>query len=153
MYHPSFQFIFRTIRRIQGWLGVKSVGVRAIVINEKNEVLLVEHTYVSGWYFPGGGVKSHETVYEGVERELYEETGVTLLEPAALFGVYHHKIRGADDYPVLFVVKHFKQTSVHSPEIKRYAWFPINHLPEGIRPSTEQRIKEYLKQADVRYEW
>ena len=39
-------FLFRPIR----------MGVRVMMI-EKDKVWLVRHTYLSGWYMPGGGIK------------------------------------------------------------------------------------------------
>ena len=50
-----------------------SLGVRGIVINSDDEVMLVRHGYVSGWHFPGGGVEVGETCVESVTRELEEE--------------------------------------------------------------------------------
>ena len=50
-----------------------SLGVRGIVINSADEVMLVRHGYVSGWHFPGGGVEVGETCVESVTRKLEEE--------------------------------------------------------------------------------
>ena len=36
-------------------------GVRAAVIDAENRIFLVKHTYVPGWYLPGGGVDPGET--------------------------------------------------------------------------------------------
>ena len=46
-----------------------SLGVRAIVINPDDEVLLVRHGYVSGWHFPGGGVEVGEACIESLTRK------------------------------------------------------------------------------------
>ena len=47
-----------------------TLGVRALVIDERNRVFLVKHSYVSGWYLPGGGVEPGETVIDALIREL-----------------------------------------------------------------------------------
>jgi len=48
------------------------VSVKAIIRNNKGEVLLVKEKG-SEWSFPGGGIDHGETVHEAFKRELYEE--------------------------------------------------------------------------------
>ncbi|MEM7463993.1 MAG: NUDIX domain-containing protein, partial [Pseudomonadota bacterium] len=38
-----------------------SVGVRALIEDDAGRILLIKHTYVPGWHFPGGGVEPGET--------------------------------------------------------------------------------------------
>ncbi len=57
-------------------------SARALIINEKNEVLLEKFEFpkVKGnkvlWVTPGGGLKDDETYEIALERELYEELGL-----------------------------------------------------------------------------
>lgn len=48
------------------------VSVKAIIRNDKGEVLLVKENSDS-WNFPGGGINHGETIHEAFKRELYEE--------------------------------------------------------------------------------
>ena len=55
--------------------------VGGIMINDKQEILLIQERRAveSGdqkWKFPGGYVDQGETIKQGVEREVSEETGV-----------------------------------------------------------------------------
>ena len=53
------------------------VGVTGIIFNDKNEVLLVKHTYRgNSWSLPGGYLKGKEHPKEGLEREIKEETNL-----------------------------------------------------------------------------
>lgn len=49
--------------------------VAGIVLNEHGELLLVK-TYRNGWVMPGGIVEEGETLLEGLQREIKEETGI-----------------------------------------------------------------------------
>lgn len=134
-------------RRLQRRLHFATLGVKALVINDKQEVLLVEHTYTDGWHLPGGGVHPGETPYEAMCRELKEETGLIVLESAPLFAIYTHEINGATDYPVLYIVNSFEIIPKIAPcaEIKQMGWFGLGSLPENTKPHTRQRVKEALQ--------
>lgn len=53
------------------------IAAAGIVINEKDEVLMVK-TYNAGWVFPGGQVEVGENVIDAVKREVMEEAGVDI---------------------------------------------------------------------------
>lgn len=55
------------------------VGVTGIIFNKQGEILLVKHTYRgNGWSLPGGYMKAKEHPKEGLEREIFEETHLTV---------------------------------------------------------------------------
>ena len=63
-----------------------TLGTRVMVI-DGDSVLLIRHTYVPGWSFPGGGVEPGESAEESAVREVREETGYQPLGPMKLFGL------------------------------------------------------------------
>jgi 8-oxo-dGTP pyrophosphatase MutT (NUDIX family) len=134
-------------------MGVKTVGVRALVFNEQGQVLLVQHTYTPGWHFPGGGVDHKETTKQAALREAYEEAGIETHDEPTLMGVYHQTIRGADDYVVLYLIHSFIQHKAHSPEIAEVCWGDPDKLPEGTTDSTKRRLDEYLSGIVVSDKW
>ena len=67
-----------------------TLGVRAIVVNESGQVFLVEHSYVTGWHLPGGGVETGETLREALARELMEEGGLVMMGEPVLHGIFHN---------------------------------------------------------------
>lgn len=92
----------RVIKKIQSWLGLNTLGARAIVLNKNGQVLLVKHTYQPHWYLPGGGVNKGESAKAAVIRELKEETGLIVSsEEPLLFGIYYHTYLGVNDYPII----------------------------------------------------
>ena len=53
------------------------IGLTGVILNDKNEILVVNHKYRDGerWSLPGGYIKEKEHPYEGLAREVEEETG------------------------------------------------------------------------------
>lgn len=76
-------------------------GVSAIIINDKNEFLLVNLESFEDKYFaiPGGGVEQEETLKAAVYRELDEELGIK---------EKHLQIVGQSNIPVRFKFKVIK---------------------------------------------
>jgi ADP-ribose pyrophosphatase YjhB (NUDIX family) len=132
-----------------------TLGVRGLVLDGMNRVLLVRHTYVPGYYLPGGGVESGETLLHALGRELEEEGGVRLLEAPTLHGVYLNRHVSPRDHVALFTVRHFDCAGVRAPdhEIAEADFFPLDALPEGTTPATRARLAEVLDGAPVSPYW
>ncbi len=138
-----------------GMAGFKTVGARALAVNTDDEVLLVKHTYMRGWYFPGGGVDRGETPIDAVKRELIEETGYECTGRPELIAAYHNRIFGHDDFPLLFLVKDpvYKHEPLHTHEIAEIGWFPIDTPPDDISPATFRSLAEYRDGTEQRERW
>src|ERR671938_329137 len=65
-----------------------TLGVRAVVIDARERVFLVRHTYARGWHFPGGGVEPGEAVLDAARRELLEEARIEIAGEPHLHGVF-----------------------------------------------------------------
>jgi len=149
-----FYKIYNKIRRkIQKTLGFATLGVRAIVVNQQKEILLVRHSYESGWFLPGGGVDRNESIYAAVKRELMEETGIQVTGDPRLFSVYVNKMLGAADYPFLFVVDQFSQVVAKSPEISELGWFKFHEIPDLTSPGSKRRLLEYFNNTAPAEKW
>jgi 8-oxo-dGTP pyrophosphatase MutT (NUDIX family) len=53
-------------------------GAYALVFNDEEQILVVENTLNNRYEFPGGGVDIHESFEEGLIREVWEETGLSV---------------------------------------------------------------------------
>lgn len=124
-----------------------TLGVRAVVLDDNNRVLLVRHTYVSGWYLPGGGVETGETVIEALRRELFEEANVALDEPPMLHGIFFNRRISRRDHVVVYLVRNFRQNGAPKPsrEIAECGFFDTNNLPAATTRATRARIKEVME--------
>ena len=64
-----------------------SVSVAAVVVDHDGRVLVARRRDNGRWEPPGGVLELDESIPEGLRREVYEETGLTVY-PDALTGVY-----------------------------------------------------------------
>ncbi|WP_072617534.1 NUDIX domain-containing protein [Pandoraea vervacti] len=142
-------YFSRTLDRLDNLakrlLRAKTVGVRALILDKSNRVLLVKHTYRNGWHTPGGGVNSGETLVEAIRREVYEETKLRLSGEIQLFNIYLNKWKNLDDFPVLFIARDYLgNAEVGDPaEIAEIGWFSFDRLPMETTEKTRQRILEF----------
>jgi 8-oxo-dGTP pyrophosphatase MutT (NUDIX family) len=146
------------VRLLHLWFLVSrpmTLGVRAIVIDAQDCVLLVRHTYVSGWHFPGGGVEPGETLRGSLARELEEEGNIVLEEEPRLHGIFFNSAISRRDHVAVYVVRRFRQTGPRGPdrEIAEARFFPRDRLPEGVSRATRARLAETLDGAEIAQVW
>jgi ADP-ribose pyrophosphatase YjhB (NUDIX family) len=121
-----------------------TVGVRGAVLDDANRIFLVKHTYVPGWYLPGGGVDPGETVEAALARELMEEGNIKIIGRPELLGVYLNKEASTRDHVAFFAVRGFEQTGPRprDREIAECGFFPLDALPDGATLATHRRVDE-----------
>jgi 8-oxo-dGTP pyrophosphatase MutT (NUDIX family) len=66
--------VYRAANRVRN--GSRTVGAVAIILNRRDEVLLVRNSYEPGWGLPGGFMRRRESPAECAQRELQEESGL-----------------------------------------------------------------------------
>lgn len=122
-----------------------TLGVRALVLRE-DEVWLVRHTYVKGWFLPGGGVERGETVRQALEKELREEGNIRLTGEPEMVACMANLSATLRDHVCYFIVRNCEQTAPYEAnrEIAEGRWFAIHDLPEGTTCATQARIAEFL---------
>ena len=132
-----------------------TLGVRAVIADADERVLLVKHSYVRGWHFPGGGVEVGETALQALAREIDEEAGIALVGAPELVGIYHNSRRFARDHVLLYRARQWR--SIRRPkanaEIIAHGFFPLQDLPEDIAPGTRRRLDEIFRGAPVDAVW
>ena len=138
--------IAQSFRRVYWWIVKPStVGVRAIILNEINEVLLVKHTYHTEWYLPGGAVKRNETLENAIIREMEEEVGITCkTDELTYFSTYSNIYEHKKDIITVFLIRNYKQNQSSDLEIEEYKFYSINAIPSNISRGTKRRLNEFF---------
>lgn len=152
----SSQRILRTLfQRWWRWQRALTLGVRGIVLDDQNRVLLIQQTYSSGWIFPGGGVEFGETLETALSRELREETGVEMSDRAELMGVYSNAAVFPGDHVAIYVIRRWRRAHAFVPnyEIKAAEFFPLDDLPPDTTGGTRRRLEELRNDAPKSETW
>ena len=131
-----------------------TLGVRGVATDAGGRVLLVEHTYLEGWWLPGGGVDRGETAQQAVIREMAEETGLVATAPPRLISVHANERFFRGDHVLVFAIDSYEagERSSHG-EIARIGWFAPDDLPAGTTRATRERLAEIFGGAPAAPEW
>lgn len=121
-----------------------TLGVRTLIVDDQNRVLLIRHSYRPGWYLPGGGVKKWETMEEAACRESREEAGVDPLALDRLVGFYANFEIGRPDHVALYLVRRWRPVPHNSWEIANVAFAPWDDLPPDTTDATRRRVEEFM---------
>jgi 8-oxo-dGTP pyrophosphatase MutT (NUDIX family) len=142
-YEPQLRRVFHLYWRL---VRSMTLGVRAVVLDGDNKVFLVEHSYVTGWHLPGGGVEVGETLLDALYRELMEEGRIEPLGEPVLHGVFFNGHVSRRDHVAVYIIRHFRQDRLPEPnrEIVACGFFDAGALPAETTPGTRLRIAEVL---------
>lgn len=132
-----------------------TLGVRAVVLDDRNRVFLVKHSYVSGWHLPGGGVETGQTLLDALKRELMEEGRIALTGAPQLHGVFFSRKISPRDHVAVYVVREFSQDRPPEPnhEIVACGFFDVADLPPDTTRGTRLRLAEVLQNQPRMEDW
>lgn len=157
--NPAVTWWYRLSYRILtlGWRLVRptTMGVKVIVTDRNDQVLLVRPRYQKRWTLPGGGVHKQETPEDAAAREVREETGVTI-DPGdlRLRGLLSSFREGKSDYVAVYVAAVDAHEDLDiGREIFDARFAPVDTLPKETSPATRRRIEEARSGAAMRGMW
>ncbi len=123
--------------------------VRALIVNERDEVLLVRSWFGhQRWSLPGGGIRSGEEPVVAAVRETFEETGVTIDErKCRRLGEFANGDSNAPFTVDCWATSIEKQpahiAARHRLEMLDVAWFSLKHLPSRRSKTVDRALKLY----------
>lgn len=105
------------------------------VINEHNQIALLRQSRVSAtyWVLVAGYIRPGETAEECVEREVHEETGLSVRAVNYLCSHYHQK---RDCLMLGYMARVMKTDFVTSQEVDDIAWFALDEAGRRLRPDS-----------------
>ncbi len=109
-----------------------SVSVTGVITDDSGRALLIQRRDNQHWEPPGGVLELGESIYDGLRREVREETGLEV-EPLALTGVYKNMRRG-----IIALVFRCKATGgelAQSNETQAFNW------------ASEEQVRELASEA------
>jgi mutator protein MutT len=107
----------------------KTYGVKCVIQNGE-DVLLIRNTYgYKSWTFPGGKVEKNETPEEATKREIMEEVGIKLVDLKYCGQFLSTTEYKRDTIEIFSAEVKNKNLKVDSKEISEATWFSFKDLP------------------------
>ena len=135
--------VYRLLQAARRLTGMASPGVKAMVVTTSGDIVLVRHSYMPGWHFPGGGIKRRETPEQAIIRELGEEIGLQRWHGIERGEEVREHTRPDRVYPTFFIVSgadyHFRP----SLEIERAEAFDPGALPDTALRSVHRTVEQW----------
>lgn len=150
----TFERLLGTLFRYIRALLLHPVDVGAIAIVEQDgRIVLVRHSYKSGWMFPGGAVDRNEPPAEAIMRELREEIGLSASAPPELLGAYLRRGVWVSNLVLLYRVRQATFAFTPSWEIREHRLVDPLSPPDGTASAVRRRLREFYGSAAVTPYW
>jgi 8-oxo-dGTP pyrophosphatase MutT (NUDIX family) len=123
------------------------VSVGAVILNERNQLLLCHHTYRREfpWGMPGGDINPGEDPVDAVRRELWEETGFRAGEVELLLVENWKEYRQVS---LTYWCKGVSGDFVANDEISHIQYFDLSALP-AFFPAQRKTIDRVIERLGL----
>jgi 8-oxo-dGTP diphosphatase len=116
------------------------IGAFAIIRDDEGKYLSSLRRDMNLWNLPGGGVEPFETPWVAVEREVEEETGLSV-EVVRLQGIYAKQ--ESDTLVFSFECAVVSGELVLTDEAREHRFFSIEELPPNFPPKQRERLMDF----------
>ena len=136
--------LYRLRRRLRRILRLQTRGVKVMLFNEQDELLLVRHTYgrTDLFLLPGGGVHRSEQPERAAAREVREELGCGV-EGLSFVSRHVSSFEGRRDTIHLYRARIAGTVRADGIEVAEARFFALDALPPSTSPATLRRIEEH----------
>ena len=163
-HHAEEGYVLMTLRLEEGSYippyATHYIGAGAVVINERDEILVVSERYRMGggrgpgYKLPGGALHPGEHIADGAVREVLEETGVRArFESLACFRHWHgYRYGKSDIYFVCRLSALSTEITMQEEEIAECLWMPVEHFlsdESGIHGFNKAIVRAALESPGV----
>ncbi len=127
---------------------------KCIIINSSKEILILKRTNYKNngsenlWDIPGGNVEKDECINNGIKREVFEETNLSLENNNIFYIDSGKKYENGQFVFTLFYSKNFQGELKLSHEHSEYRWINYQDLDNfdfHLREGKIELIKNFLK--------
>ncbi|OIO33189.1 MAG: NUDIX hydrolase [Candidatus Yonathbacteria bacterium CG_4_10_14_3_um_filter_47_65] len=118
-----------------------TIGIFGIIFDEQKRVLLCHRRDYDLWNLPGGTMENGESPWDGLKREVKEETGLEV-EISKLAGVYSKPDK--NEVVLSFICKKIGGEITLNDEADKIEFFEINKLPPNTPPKQAERIGDAI---------
>ena len=136
-HHASSEYVMLTLALEKGAhvppYATHYIGIGGVVINEKDELLVVSERYRSSgrgpsYKLPGGALQSGEHLADAAVREVLEETGVnTVFDSISFFRHWHgYRYGKSDIYFVAKLIPLSDEITMQEEELSECLWMPVS---------------------------
>lgn len=123
-----------------------TVGVFAAIFDDKNRILFCHRQDYDLWNLPGGKLEPDESPWDGVIREVKEETGLDV-SVKRIAGIYHKPEKSEIVFQFVCQVNGGK--IILSDEADKIKYFAPDEIPHNTSPKQVMRIHDILENPDT----
>lgn len=131
----------------EGIYPTPNISCRAVIINDKNEILLVREVNSNKYSMPGGWCDLYDSPKEAITNECKQEAGVDV-DIIRLVGVTNRTPfkfnKSVPEYVLIFECKVKGELGVHEYETNDVKYFDINNLPSMSRKMSMEEINNCI---------
>ena len=122
-----------------------TIGIFGVIFDKQRRVLLCHRRDYDLWNLPGGALETGESPWDGVKREIKEETGLDA-EIVSLAGVYSKPDK--NEIVLSFVCKIIGGENTLNDEADKIEHFDIDKLPSNTSQKQVERIRDVIANPD-----
>jgi 8-oxo-dGTP diphosphatase len=144
----------RSLRRRGLEFRALTEGVGALIYAKDTQrylfLLRGSGSWSATWGLPGGKINPNETVLQGLEREIREELGGTIVAPKMVPIEMFTSNNEQFVYHTFFIAVEYEFVPVLNCEHVGYAWVPLIAIPKPVHPGVNRTFSSETIMAKIK---